>query len=222
METPVTKKRLHDHFTYCWWKYGLLVILAFMGWSIIYSVTAYRPPEEKKVIVGVYSAGSDSTLAAYMQEVQRIHLPDMEKVEPMYILPDEAYGEMILMTRIAANECDIYVLPSAEFQNWASQGACQPLEEVMPELIADLEEAGISLSRARRLNSQIDEKHIYGIPCKDLPGADSMLWTDTSDMYICLFHDTGNDDNVIKFMDVFVRDLMNEPPATPTDLVPAA
>ena len=221
METPVTKKRLQDHLAYSWWKYALLIIIAAMGWNIFYSMTAYRSPEEKKVIVGVYSAGSESNLSAYMQQVQQVHLTDMEQVEPMYILPDETYGDMILTTRIVANECDIYILPGTQFQNWAAQGAFMPLDELLPGLESDLTEAGISLSRGRRTNNETGEKHLYGIPCKDLPAAMSMLWTDPGDLYISVFHTTGNDENVLRFMDIFVHDLMNEPPATPTDLAPA-
>lgn len=221
METPVTKKRLQDHLAYSWWKYALLVIIAAMGWNIFYSMTAYRSPEEKKVIVGVYSAGSESNLSAYMQQVHQVHLTDMEQVEPMYILPDETYGDMILTTRIVANECDIYILPGTQFQNWAAQGAFLPLDELLPGLESDLTSAGISLSRGRRVNNETGEKHLYGIPCKDLPGAMNMLWTDPSDLYISVFHTTGNDETVLKFMDIFVHDLMNEPPVTPTDLAPA-
>ncbi|MBQ7850276.1 MAG: hypothetical protein IJ343_11170 [Clostridia bacterium] len=227
VQTPLTKKRIQDHLAYSWWKYGLLIIIAAMGWNIIYSMTEYRPPEEKKVIVGVYSAGSDTNLAAYMEKVQQTLLPEMEDVSPMYIMPDEAYGDMILTTRIVANECDIYILPGTQFQNWAAQGAFMPLDELLPELEAELTEAGVSLSRGRRQNTSTGEKHLYGIPCKDLPAAMEMLWTDTSDLYISVFHNTGNDENVLRFMDIFVRDLMKEPaptaePASTAEPAPAA
>lgn len=218
MKTPVTTQRLKDHFTYSWWKYALLLLLSFFGWNLIYSMTQPRVPEEKKVIVGLYGTGTDYHLDDYMLEVQRIHLPDMEEVAPMDILPDSTYGDMILTTRMIAGECDIYILPTTQFQNWAAQGACQPLEEVLPELIADLEEAGVSLSRGRRQNTDTGEKHVYGIPLRDLPGAMNLLWTDTTDLYLCVYHTTGNDDNVLKFTEIFVRDMLNEPPTTPTDL----
>jgi len=221
MKTPVTKKHLHDHLAYSWWKYVLLVVLAFMGWSILYSMTAYRPPEEKKVVMGVYSAASSANAEAYMQEVQQIHMPDMELLEAMYILPDQQYGDMILMTRIAASDCDMYVLPGTQFQSWAGQNAFQPLDVVAPELISELEAAEISLSRGRRINDSTGERHIYGIPCRDLPGASHLLgMMDVSDMYITVYSKTGNDENVLKFLNIFVRDLMNEPPATATDLAP--
>ena len=221
MRTPVTRKQLKDHFGYSWWKYVLLAVIVWMGWNITYSVTAYRPPQEKQVVLGVYSAGSDVNASDYMAQVQRIHMPDMEQMEAMYILPDQQYGDLILMTRVAGNDCDLYVLPTQQFHSWASQGACQPLEIVVPGLVTDLECSGISLSRGRRTHEDSGEKHLYGIPCRDLPGADQMLGFNADDYYICVFHNTGNDENVLKFLTIFVYDLMNEPPVTPTDLAPA-
>lgn len=218
MKTPVTEKRLKDHIAYSWWKYALLILLSVFGWNLIFSMTQPRVPEDKKIIVGLYGSGTNYNLDDYMLEVQRIHLPEMEKVEPMDILPDTTYGDMILTTRMAANECDIYILPTTQFQSWASQGAFQPLEEVLPELVADLEEAGISLSRGRRQNADTAEKHVYGIPLRDLPGAQDLLWTDVTDLYLCVYYSTGNDDTVLEFTDIFVRDMLNEPPTTPTDL----
>lgn len=221
MKTPVTKKILKDHFSYSWWKYGLLVILAVFGWNLVYSMTRYTPPEEKKVIVGLYGVGTGYNLDDYMLEVQRIHLPEMEQVTPMDIVPDDTYGEMLLATRMIAGECDIYILPTTHFQSWAAQGACQPLDEVLPDLVADLEAEGVSLSRGRRQNEDSGEKHVYGIPCRELPGAQNLLWQDPTDLYVCVYHTTGNDENVLKFMDIFIRDMLCEPPTTPTDLAPA-
>ena len=218
MRTPVNRKKLQDHLSYSWWKYVLLIVLAWIGWSIVFSVTSYRPPEEKKVILGVYSPASSANAEAYMTEVQRIHMPDMERVEAMYILPDQQYGDMILLTRVATRDCDIYVLPTAQFQSWASQGACQPLEVVAPYVVAELEGAGVGLSRGYRARENTSDRHLYGIPCRDLPGADHLLGMNADDMYICVFHDTGNDENVLKFLSIFVHDLLNEPPTTPTDL----
>jgi len=211
MKTPITKAKLQNHFTYSLWKYALLAVVAIFGWNIVYSMTAYQPPDEKKVILGVFSYGDETNINAYMEQVRLELMPDMEDVSAMYIMPDEAYGDMILSTRIAARECDMYALPRTQFQNYAAQGAYMPLDEVLPDLIADLQAAGISLSRGSRTNEETGEKHQYAIPCADLPGMLPMLQCDTSDMYIGIFFATGNDDNVIKFFDQFIRDMMVEP-----------
>ena len=219
MKTPVTQKKIHDHFTYSWWKYALLIILSCMGWSIIYSMTAYRAPEEKKIVLGVYSYGSSANIDAYMEAVRVDSMPDMEEMNAMYIMPDDSYGEMILTTRIAARDCDIYVLPRTQFQNLAAQGGFMALDEVLPELVADLEATGASLSRGWRTSESTDdesgetvsEKHFYGVPAAALPGISTMLQCDTSDMYVSVFFDTGNDENVLEFFDMFIRDMMEEP-----------
>lgn len=211
MKTPVTKEKVQNHINYSWWKYALLALIAIFGWNIIYSMTAYRAPEEKKVVLGVYSYGSEANINAYMEQIRLDLMPDMEEMNAMYIMPDEAYGEMILTTRVAARDCDIYVLPRAQFQGFAAQGAYMALEEVLPDLVADLEAAGISLSRGARTNEETGEKHQYAIPCAGLPGMTPMLQCDTSDMYIGVFFNTGNDENVLKFFEQFVRDMMIEP-----------
>ncbi len=213
MKTPVTKERIQNHLTYSLWKYVLLAVAAVFGWNIIYSVTAYRPPEEKKVVLGVYAYGEEERINTYMEEIRQELLPEMEEMNAIYIMPDETYGAMILSARIAARECDMYVLPREQFQSYAAQGAYMPLEEMLPDLVADLEAAGISLSRGYRTYEETGEKHLYAIPCAELPGMQSMLYTDVSDMYIGVFFSTGNDENVLTFFERFIRDMMVEPEA---------
>lgn len=211
MKTPITKAKVQNHFTYSLWKYALLAVVAIFGWNIIYSVTSYRVPDEKSIVLGVYSYGSDSNINAYMEQVRTDILPEMEEMTTMYIMPDESYGAMILTTRIAARDCDMYVLPREQFQSYAAQGGYMALDEVLPDLVADLEAAGISLSRGQRTNEETGEKHQYAIPCAGLPGMQAMLQCDTSDMYIGVFFATGNDENVLTFFEQFIRDMMIEP-----------
>lgn len=212
MKTPVTKEKIQNHISYSLWKYALLAVIAIFGWNIIYSVTEPQAPEEKKIIVGLYAYGNETNMNAYMEQVRQELMPDMEEMMLNLIMPDETYGDMILSTRIAARDCDIYVLPRTQFQNYAAQGAFMPLDEVLPELIAELESRGVSLSRGNRANEELGgEKHQYAIPCADLPGVMSMFECDTSDMYLCIFFETGNNDNVVKFFDQFVRDMLVEP-----------
>ena len=226
MKTPLTKEKLQNHLGYSLWKYALLIIVAVFGWNLIFSVTEYRPPEEKKVVAGVYSYGDHTLLATYMEMIRQEYMPDMEEISCEFVMPDEAYGAMILSTRVAAREFDIYVLPRTEFQNYAAQGAFMPLEKVLPGLVAELESQGVSLSRgSRALEIAVTnedkpdkamaagEKHQFGIPCADLPGMSAMLQCDTSDMYLCVFYETDNDENVLKFFERFIRDMLEEPKA---------
>jgi hypothetical protein len=224
MKTPLTKEKLQNHLSYSLWKYALLIIVAIFGWNLIFSVTEHQAPEEKKVVTGVYSYGDHTLLATYMEMIRQEYMPDMEEMTCEFVMPDEAYGAMILSTRVAAREFDIYILPRAEFQNYAAQGAFMPLEKVLPGLVTELERLGISLSRGNRAleiavkNDEkpekamaAGEKHQFGIPCADLPGMSAMFQCDTSDMYLCVFYETYNDENVLKFFERFVRDMLEKP-----------
>ena len=215
MKTPITKEKFQNHVTYSSWKYILLVVVAIFGWNMIYSVTRYQPPEEKKVILGVFSYGEDVNITPYMQRIQAELLPEMEDVSAQYIMPDEAYGDMILTARIAARECDMYILPRTQFQNYAAQGAFMSLDEMLPDLIADLEAAGISLSRGNRTNDETGEKHQYGIPAAGMTELQNLLMVDVSDMYLCMFFETGNNDNALRFFEHLVRDMLHLPEAVP-------
>ena len=153
MKTPVTHERLQNHLTYSWWKYVLMMVLVIFFWSILFTTTRYRPPEEKKVVVGVYGAGNQTALDAYMEDVRQLLLPDMEEMNTQFIMSDETWGSSVLMTRMTARECDIYLLPKDLFQTYAQQGVFVALEETMPDLVSELESRGISLSRGWRTDS---------------------------------------------------------------------
>ena len=213
MKTPVTHERLQNHLTYSWWKYVLMMVLVIFFWSILFTTTRYRPPEEKKVIVGVYGAGNQTALDAYMEDVRQLLLPDMEEMNTQFIMSDETWGSSVLMTRMTARECDIYLLPKDLFQTYAQQGEFVALEEAMPDLVSELESRGISLSRGWRTDSDTGEKHLCGIPCADLPYLDTFLYPTADSYYACIFRANGNEENVQAFFDYFIRDMLNEPPA---------
>ena len=218
MKTPVTHERLQNHLTYSWWKYVLMMVLVIFFWSILFTTTRYRPPEEKKVIVGVYGAGNQTALDAYMEDVRQLLLPDMEEMNTQFIMSDETWGSSVLMTRMTARECDIYLLPKDLFQSYAQQGVFVALEETMPDLVSELESRGISLSRGWRTDSDTGEKHLFGIPCADLPYLDTFLYPTADSYYACIFRANGNEENVQAFFDYFIRDMLNVPPAEAADV----
>lgn len=211
MQTPVTAKKLKDHLTYSWWKYGILVIVAFMFWSIFYTVTAYKPPEEKKIVIGALCPGTDQYLTAYMESVRQEKMSDMELMEALTFTPDGNNSEVIVATHIVAKDCDAYILPETQFKNWAFKGAFKKLDAELPALVADLEAMGINLNRGLCATEDSSEMHLYAIPCRDIPGFEQLLYADTTDLYLCVFHETGNDANTLKFIDIFVRDMLAVP-----------
>ena len=54
MKTPVNAESLRHHFTYSWWKYLLIVALVILLVDVVFAMTAYRVPPEKKIEFFVY------------------------------------------------------------------------------------------------------------------------------------------------------------------------
>ena len=218
MKTPITKQTIREHWHYSWWKYALLIILALVGWNLIFTVTAYRPPEEKKVNMYVLGVGDEDKLDSYMEQVRLTAMDDMEEMNSVFMAYDETYTTMQIMVYLAAGEGDMYMLNKEMFQSYASQAAFLPLEEI-PGLVDMLTEAGVKLDKGWRTNSETGEKHLYGIPMADFPGLSEFLFT-YEESYLSIAALNGNDENCLKFLNIFLQDMLKAPEVT--EEVPAA
>lgn len=213
MKTPITMKRVRQHLAYSSWKYLLLICVAIFGWNLIYTVTAYRPPQEKIVDVYIYSFGdSADALNAYMDGVRQTEMSDMEQMTATYIMPDETYGVMLLSTRMAACEGDIYILPRDSFQSCAGEGWFVELENV-PGIQEECEARGIDLERCWRRNNETRDRHLYGLPVTAFPRLKEMIQLG-DEYYVTVVVNNSNDENVLKFLHILLRD-MAETPALP-------
>ena len=218
MKTPVTKQRLRHHLAYGWWKYALLIAIAMFGWNLVYTVTRYRAPEDKKVVVNLYVLGDQVALDAYLADVNASRMPEMEEMNCIATTLDNTYADMILSTHIAASEGDIYLLDRDHFQQCATAGSFVPLE-AETDLVAALEEAGVSLSQGWRTEGETGERHLYGIPCANLPGMAAYVY-DPSDCYMAVLISNQNDENVLNFLNIFVRDMLTPPADALTEEAP--
>ena len=221
MKTPITLKRLQQHWQYNWWKYALLVCISLLGWNLIYSMTAYRPPQEKVVDVYIYGYSIDEGLQEYLDTVRTEKMTDMEQMDAVVITPDETYGGMVLSTRFAANEGEVYILPKTYFQNYASQGWFLELEG-MEGLVEKLEGEDVNLERSWRMNTETGERHLYGIPLSALPGLAAHVVCD-EEAWVCLSASGRNDANAYRLLELMVNDLLTAPePSVETEAAPAA
>lgn len=214
MKTPITKQRLRNHLAYSWWKYALLIAIAIFGWNITYTVTRYRAPEDQKVTVNLYVYGDQDALTAYMAEINAAFMPEMKQMDATFTLLDDNYGDMVLSTHMAASEGDIYLLDRDHFQQCAAVGAFRPLE-TETELVAMLEDAGVSLNQGWRTESETGQRHLYGIPCAALPGIARYVYV-PDDCYMAVLISNQNDENVLRFLRLFVSDLLAAQPEEAT------
>lgn len=212
MKTPVNSRTLKQHITYSWWKYLLIAVAAVFLTDLLYTVTAYRSPAEKKVEFYIYGGMDQEKLTDYMNRVRETEMADMEVMVPQLLLDDTTYGPMQLMTYFAAGEGDVFLLPRDEFISYATSGALLPLEEE-EDLMSVFNAAGISLQSGWRRYTETGESHLYGIPQSKLPGLARYAYA--RDGYLCIAAAGGNDANAVKFLKILSRDMINEPEPEP-------
>ena len=205
MKTPVTSETLKHHITYSWWKYVIALIAGIFLVNLLFTVTAPRIPEDKKVDFYVYGLADEPSLSSYMERIRSEEMSDMKEMTCMIAYVDETYGAMQLMTYVAAREGDLYLLPRDEFLSYSASGAFLPLEKD-EELMAVFNEAGKDLRRGWRTLADSDETHLYGIPIDTVPGLYSLCYADNG--YLAVLASGGNDENTLKFLRILCKDMI--------------
>ena len=208
LKTPITWTNIKKHMTYNWWKYILAIILVGFGVDMLFTVTRYVVPDEKKVEVYVYGYLAEDPFNEYLQKVWDEEIPEMESVSGLVIMPDEQYGDMVLQVRLMANEGDIYILPREQFMNVADNGFMMDLE-TDDEIASIISEKNLSVQTGKRTVEGKNGAHLYGIPISQLPGLQQYVLTE--DGFVCVYVANGNEENVLRLMRRLVRDMAEAP-----------
>ena len=56
----LSRKSIANYWMYSWWKYLALVVVCVMGVDVLFTMTAYRVPEDKKVEVFILNGYVDA------------------------------------------------------------------------------------------------------------------------------------------------------------------
>ena len=113
MKTPVNRRTLKQHLTYNWWKYLLLLVIGVFGVDLLYTVTAPRIPDDRKVDFYIYGNVDLEKLTEYTEKVRLEEMTNLETIQIVTLYMDDQYGPMQLMTYIAAGEGEnhLYGIP---------------------------------------------------------------------------------------------------------------
>ena len=206
MKTHLNAKALKNHLTYNWWKYLLAVLAGTFLVDLLFTVTAPKIPEEKRVDFYVYGYTNEEALMVYMDKVHEEEMADMESVKCVTLTMDSTYGPMQLTTYISVGEGDLYLLPRDEFLSLSSSGAFCALEED-EEMMAMFDAAGKNLRRGWRTVDDLNETHLFGIPLDLHPGLSQYCYAE--DGYLAVLLRGGNTENTMKFLRILVRDMID-------------
>lgn len=207
IKTPINRKKIRTHITYNFWKYILVIAAAVFGWDLLYSMTAYKSPEDKRIDLYIQSPlVTEQRAEAFFQPIWEERVPDMEVVDAVMLTSStqDYYGSMQLTVYIMAQEGDIYMLSSSDFKSFASQGVFLDLQPAIDEGKLHTEGLDLSAGYVALIDDNglpTGERQLFGIPAASLGGLAEGLGLDTRDMVLSVTAFSGNEENVIRFLD---------------------
>lgn len=214
MQKQLTKSWLRNHFSYSWWKYLLATVICVFGINLLFTMTEYRPPEEKKIELYMLNGYADAQ--AMQQELWPLfqaECPDQEELTVLNIdlMGNDAYIYMQFSTYVAARQGDVCLMPESEVRKLAEDGA----EHAFIEL-TDYVESGmidvkdIELSKGLFADSQ-GRQRLYAIPADSLYGL-LEYGCDPKGSYLVVLAYNGNDENAVRMMNLMIGQYHGEKP----------
>lgn len=203
-ETRITKERIRNHFTYGWWKYLLLGILAIFGWNMLYTMTAYRAPKDKRLdIYFVTYAIPNETQEWFQAQIIELfpQLEDSSCVSIAYSEGDDYYGNIQLTTYVGAGDGDIYIMTRDRFNSFKESGVFVPLDDAISTGALNLRGIDVTSGIA---TDEDGVTAVYGIPAESLYG---MMYKDIDNrnLMICVMGYSANQDLAIEFIDWLIE-----------------
>ena len=214
IKTPVNRETLKHHLNYGLWKYALMAACVILGWSLIYTTTAYRSPQEKRIDVYMMSnTASSEPIDKFLEPVWKETVPEMEIVSGVVMsVLDDYTTTMQLMTYMAAGEVDIFFINEQYFKTYASQGYFVELEGMVESGQIDACGADLSKGYVAYVEEYDDQnravktsRHLYGIPLDSFYGFMGGMQLDNRGLYAVITVNNQNDENVIPFFSALLK-----------------
>lgn len=202
----ITRKWLKNHLTYSWWKYLVLVVACVMGVDMLFAMTAYRVPEDKKVEVYILNdyiqaQALEETLWPPFAEAY----PDQEQLTVLNInlAGGDIYAAMQFSAYAAAQQGDVCLMPVSEVEKLAADGAQYAFLELTPYVESSLiDTEGIDLTPGRMSTSDGTEG-LYAIPADTLYGL-LAYGNDPADSMLCILDYSGNDEHAAAVLGMII------------------
>ena len=206
-ENRITKKMVKNHWTYNWWKYLLLVFLCAAAVDVTFTMTAYRPPEEKKIEIYILNGYCDtSTMQAELEPLFFETHPDQEELSILNInlSGDDMYAAMQFSTYVAAQQGDVCLMPTSEVVKLTADGAeyaFMDLTHYIESGVIDVQDIDLT---AGRMKSSTGEEGIYAIPADSLYGL-LAYGNDPADSMLCIMDYNGNEETSAAVLNMMIE-----------------
>lgn len=189
-----TKQRLAEHWRYARLRYLIWAVVTLIGVDLLFSVTAYRPPEDKKLQLYLCNGYADAdALQQALWPALHEACPEQEELTAFNIdlLSDDAYTQIQFTTYLGAQEGDVMLLPKSQARQLAQDGVGDVFLDLTPYVQSGLiPTQGIDLTAGKL---QDEQGGIYAIPADTLLGLLDYRCNPTGAVLVIMRYN-GNDD----------------------------
>ena len=204
-DTKITKERIHHHFSYSWWKYVLLAVFAVFGWNMVYTMTRYQAPPDRRL--GVYFVTYAINAEALDQLRDQIlrEIPGLEDASCVSIVfsgEEDYYGAIQLSTYVGAGEGDIYIMNREQFNSYAQSGAFLALGDAVKA--GEINAFDLNIESGYATMEDTGKRELSGIPANELYGF-LEYGIDNRDLLICVMGYSKNMDAAVRCADWLVQ-----------------
>lgn len=213
-DNRITKKRIKDHWRYGWWKYAIFAVVVAIGIDLLFSMTAYRSPEDKRIQLYMCNGYADAqALETDLWPALLEACPEQEELLAMNIdlTTSDYYAQIQFTTYTAAREGDVCLLPASEVRALASDGADYAFLELTPYVERGvIPTEGIDLE-AGMLEDSNGVRGLYAIPADTLYGLYE-YGCDPAGGMLCAMVYGGNDDTAATLIGQMIERFQTDPP----------
>ena len=213
-DNRITKSRVRNHLTYSWWKYLAAVITCAILGNLYFTMTAYRPPADRKIELYVVNDLVDQlAMEEDFWPVLKEACPEQElfSVLNVNMTSEDPYVRMQFSTYIAAQQGDVFLLPEKELLNMVEAGP----EDVFLELTPYVENGTIDPQdidlETGRFPDTAGNRGLYAIPADSLYGLLN-FGNNPRDSYLCVMAYSGNPDTAAKTIGLMLERYRTEKP----------
>lgn len=213
-EQRITKKSIKHHWTYSWWKYLLLVFLCCVSVNLVFTVTAYRAPEDKKIEIYMLNGYCDtSMMQAELEPLFFAAHPEQEELTILNInlANGDMYAPMQFSTYVASQQGDVCLMPRSEVQKLTADGAEYAFANLSPYIESGaIDVQDIDLT-AGWMSSSTGELGVYAIPADSLYGL-LAYGNDPADSMLCIMDYSGNEETAASVLSMLIEHYRTEMP----------
>jgi len=214
MDTRITKRRLRTHWHYSWWKYLAAFVICGLLTDMVFAMTRYQPPANKKIELYLCNGYADAIAVEERLWPELLTAaPDQELLSVINInlTAEDAYSNMQFTTYIGAQQGDVLLLPAATVKSFAVDGAdtaYMELTEFIDAGYLTLENVDLS---AGMMTAEDGSVGLYAIPADTLYGLTEVNCDLAGGMLVIMGY-SMNPENAVKTIQLMFDTYQTEKP----------